>query len=355
MPDEDARPSAAPSAPGRLAGTRRVGQRGCCQGDEGGWGSYAARSAARGKDARLTRPTRTAPVERHDVGWPSRQPDQLDDRAGQRVGQRRAHRAPPAAPAGRPGRPAAAASSGTRRRCPAGSARAGRPPRRRAATPSSRAGVLASARCSASTVSCSLGALGAAAPARAAGPASAPLGLVAPPRSSATGRVSRPSRSRSRDVLAGQVPRGGRQVVGGHRGQAQLPASAAAAAGAPVAVPLEPQDRGAEHAAVAQVVAHPRLDRAEVLADHEGAGPVRLQGQDPDHRLVVVAHVGARRPAARPAGTHQSRNSPMTWSTRSPPACRSTVRSMSRYGQVARPRPAGPAATAAATSPGPAG
>ena len=36
-----------------------------------------------------------------------------------------------------------------------------------------------------------------------------------------------------------------------------------------------------------------------------------------------------------PSGIHQSRNSPMTWSMRMAPACRSTVRSMSRYGLYA--------------------
>ena len=51
----------------------------------------------------------------------------------------------------------------------------------------------------------------------------------------------------------------------------------------------------------AQVVARGRLDDAEVLADHDGAGALRLQRQHADHRLVVVAHVGAlgRRAALR--------------------------------------------------------
>jgi len=56
---------------------------------------------------------------------------------------------------------------------------------------------------------------------------------------------------------------------------------------------LEPQDGRAEDAALLHVVARPRLDRAEVLADDDGARAVRLEHQDPEHRLVVVADVGA--------------------------------------------------------------
>ena len=49
----------------------------------------------------------------------------------------------------------------------------------------------------------------------------------------------------------------------------------------------------------ARYVADPRLDGAEVLADDDGVGPVSLQREDADHRLVVVADVGARgRPGA---------------------------------------------------------
>ncbi len=104
------------------------------------------------------------------------------------------------------------------------------------------------------------------------------------------------------DVLPGQITRGGRQVVRGDRGQAVLPPPLGAQRPAvTVAVQLEPQDRGTEQAALAQVVAHPRLDGAQVFTDHDRPGPVRLKRDDADHRLVVVAHVGAvgRRRALR--------------------------------------------------------
>ncbi len=62
---------------------------------------------------------------------------------------------------------------------------------------------------------------------------------------------------------------------------------------------FEPQDRGPEDAALAQIVAHPRLDRAEILTDDYCLSAVRLEGEDADHRLVVVADVrpGRRRHA----------------------------------------------------------
>ena len=88
----------------------------------------------------------------------------------------------------------------------------------------------------------------------------------------------------------------------------------------------------AEQAAFAQVVAHPRFDGAEILADDDRAGAVRLQRDDADHRLVVVAHVGALGRQRRPSGIHHSRNSPMMWSMRTPPACRSTALISARNG-----------------------
>ena len=94
------------------------------------------------------------------------------------------------------------------------------------------------------------------------------------------------------DVLAGQVPRGRRQVVRGHRGQHERPVVLGGERRA-VHVALEPQHRRAEHPALGQVVAHPRLDDAEVLADDDGAGAVRLEREDADERLVVVADVRA--------------------------------------------------------------
>ncbi len=56
---------------------------------------------------------------------------------------------------------------------------------------------------------------------------------------------------------------------------------------------FEPQNRRAEDAAFAEVVAHPRLDRAEVFTDDERAGAMRLEGKDADHRPMVVVDVGA--------------------------------------------------------------
>ena len=58
---------------------------------------------------------------------------------------------------------------------------------------------------------------------------------------------------------------------------------------------LEPQDRRTEQPALAQVVTHPRFDGAQVFAHHHRTGAVGLQRNDADHRLVVVAHVGALR------------------------------------------------------------
>ena len=61
----------------------------------------------------------------------------------------------------------------------------------------------------------------------------------------------------------------------------------------PAAVLLEPNDRGTEDAAITQVVAHPRLNDAEVLTDDDGAGALGFQKDNAHHGLVIVVHVGA--------------------------------------------------------------
>ena len=121
-----------------------------------------------------------------------------------------------------------------------------------------------------------------------------------------------------------------------------------------VHVPLEPQHRRAEDPALGQVVAHPRLDDAEVLADDDRAGPVRLEREDADERLVVVADVGAvgrrrRPPGPTTAGTGRSRGrcGSRPRAAARCAACRGTARS--RRARARR------GATAAATSPAPAG
>ena len=93
-------------------------------------------------------------------------------------------------------------------------------------------------------------------------------------------------------MLVGQVARRRRQVVGGDGGQGE-PAVAARLLGPAVLLLLEPQDGGAQDPAGGQVVAHPGLHGPQVLPDHDGAGAVGLQEHHADHRLVVVAHVGA--------------------------------------------------------------
>ncbi len=90
---------------------------------------------------------------------------------------------------------------------------------------------------------------------------------------------------------------GGRSCVVTEARQYSRQSSGASGLPSPGEVELEPQDRRAEDPAAAQVVAHPRLDGAEVLADDERLGPVRLERQDADHGLVVVADVG---PCLRP-------------------------------------------------------
>ena len=94
-------------------------------------------------------------------------------------------------------------------------------------------------------------------------------------------------------MLAAQVAGGRWEVVGGHRPEAGL-RQCSGASGSPahpfsnqvIEVPSSPRRAG---------VAHPRLDDAEVLADDDRAGPLRLERQDAHERLVVVAHIRPRR------------------------------------------------------------
>ena len=95
-----------------------------------------------------------------------------------------------------------------------------------------------------------------------------------------------------RDVLEPEVPGGRRQVMGRHGRQAQVAVLLRRQRPA-VLVPLEPQDRRPEDAALAHVVADPGLDHPEVLAHDDGPRTLGLQHEDADERLVVVAHVGA--------------------------------------------------------------
>ena len=53
-----------------------------------------------------------------------------------------------------------------------------------------------------------------------------------------------------------------------------------------------------------------RLDRAEVLADHERAGPVGFQGHDVEQVVVGVAHVAPRRRAWRRPGSSTAGTAP---------------------------------------------
>ena len=99
------------------------------------------------------------------------------------------------------------------------------------------------------------------------------------------------------DMVACEVAERRGQVVRGDRGHAVL-APAVGGQRLAVLVCLEPQHGGAEDAAARQVVTHPRLDGAEVLADDQRLGALRLQREDADHCLVVVADVGADRGAA---------------------------------------------------------
>ena len=97
------------------------------------------------------------------------------------------------------------------------------------------------------------------------------------------------------DVLGLQPAGDGRQVVradAGHRlGLPVLRRDVRLAGSVPVA--LEPQHRRAEQPALVHRLGDDVLDRAEVLADDDRAGAVRLERQHREHRLGVVVHVRA--------------------------------------------------------------
>ena len=106
------------------------------------------------------------------------------------------------------------------------------------------------------------------------------------------------------DLVAGEVAGGGREVVGGDRGQAPLAPLLGRRAGRRrrprsnhrIDVPRMPRARRKSRASGG--------DHAEVLADDDGAGAVRLEGEDADQRGVVVADVGALvRPGGRSGST----------------------------------------------------
>src|SRR5665647_2577351 len=94
------------------------------------------------------------------------------------------------------------------------------------------------------------------------------------------------------DVLGGQKASGRWKVMGGHGGKTQL-AIGLSGQGPALRVILEPQDRRAQNASVAQIVTHPRLDDSEVLADHQRTRPMGLEHEDADQRLMVIADVRA--------------------------------------------------------------
>ena len=153
-------------------------------------------------------------------------------------------------------------------------------------------------------------------------------------------------------MVAGEPGRGGRQVVGGGGGQA-VGAPALGGKGQPVAVPVpfEPQHRGAEHPALVQRLAHPGLDGAEVLADHQRPGARGLQGQYREHRLGVVADVRplrGRLPLRDPPEPEQAHDVVDAQGAR----VAEEGAQEAAVGGVAGRRPAGPGARAAGPSPG---
>ncbi|CVM38658.1 Uncharacterised protein [Streptococcus pneumoniae] len=83
----------------------------------------------------------------------------------------------------------------------------------------------------------------------------------------------------------------GRQVMRVHRRHGQPPV--ALRRGGLAVLLFEPQDRRAEHAGLGQATLHPRLEGAEVLAHHDDAGPLGLEREHGEHRLVVVLDVRA--------------------------------------------------------------
>ena len=169
------------------------------------------------------------------------------------------------------------------------------PTRSGTATPSSRDGVRSRKACRASTIVWVSGS----APAEPSGEQAAlaehrqhsvdrhPLGRLLLRH----GAGEQPETLADRDVLQLEEARSRWQVVRRHRSQAEIPILLRRQRAGIVV--LEPEDRRSQHAALTQVVAHPRLDDAEVFADHHRTGTVCLQRQHADHRLGVVVHVRA--------------------------------------------------------------
>ncbi len=153
-----------------------------------------------------------------------------------------------------------------------------------------------------------------------------------------------------RDVLPGQVARGRRQVVRGHTGQAELPPPVRAARLTRVVL-LEPQDRGAQDAALPQVLARPRLDRAEILSYHDRSGPMRLQRQDAHQGLVVVPDVSPGR-RGRPGRDPPQPEQPDHMVDPDPPG---VAQHRAQHVPVGRVAGLGQPVRAAGSSPGPAG
>lgn len=111
------------------------------------------------------------------------------------------------------------------------------------------------------------------------------------------------------DVVARKVSRGGREVVCGHRGQAQGAVGFRPAWG--VLVAFEPQDRRPGDPPLGEILLHPLLEDPEVLTNDHGAGAMRLERQDADECLVVAADVravGGRHPLRYPPGAEQSQD-----------------------------------------------
>ena len=109
-----------------------------------------------------------------------------------------------------------------------------------------------------------------------------------------------PERMAQPDVIVGQIPSGGREVVRDDRCHGVLPPVLGWQRLA-VRIIFEPEHRSAQDAPLVEVAAYPRLDSSEVLTDHERVGTLRLQHDDADERVVVIADVGAlaRRTARR--------------------------------------------------------
>ena len=96
-------------------------------------------------------------------------------------------------------------------------------------------------------------------------------------------------------MLTGEVTRGGRQIMGGHRGQRQRAVLLLMTGTGVLRGMLEPQDGGAHDAAAGQHVLDPRFEGAQVLADDDGVGKLGLQGQDAHQCVMVEVEVGAGR------------------------------------------------------------